>query len=169
MLTTRRRQDQEFSRFAAAAVPSLTGTAWLLTGDRDAAAELVQAALVKTYLAWNRVRVDEALPYSRRALINHHIDGVRKDKRLVAGATVDDRADPRSAETQVDDRDSVSRMLATLPPQQRTVIVLAYLEDMPDAEVAGHLRISVGAVKSAKSRGLAALRELYAPAEGNRS
>ncbi|HSN44382.1 MAG TPA: hypothetical protein VLR88_10035 [Propionibacteriaceae bacterium] len=49
MITTKRRRDEEFSQLASAAMASLNGTAWLLTGDRDAAAELVQASLVKTF------------------------------------------------------------------------------------------------------------------------
>lgn len=169
MFTTKRRRDEEFSLFAASATPSLTGTAWLLTSDRDAASELVQAALVKTYVAWPRVRAGEALAYTRRALINHHIDTWRKDARLVHDDTPELKPDPRSPEGDVDTRDAVVRMLATLPPQQRTIIVLTYLEDMSEADVAAHLKITPGAVKSAKSRGLTTLRTSYAPAEGNPS
>jgi RNA polymerase sigma factor (sigma-70 family) len=73
---------------------------------------------------------------------------------------------PSNAEQVIDDRDEVVRMLATLPPQQRRVIVLRYYNDLSEADVADHLGISVGAVKSAASRGLATLRTQYAPIAG---
>ena len=67
-------RDAEFSAFMRAASPSLLRTAWLLTADPEAAQELVQAALVKTYVAWPRVRTDEAVAYARRILVNERTD-----------------------------------------------------------------------------------------------
>lgn len=158
------RQDAEYTAFVRAASGSLTRTAWLLTGDADLAAELVQEALVKTYLAWRRVRHGEAAAYARRVLVNLNIDRWRR--RPATPSQDLDRAVPSRAEQVVDDRDEVARMLATLPPQQRRVIVLRYYNDLSEADVADHLGISVGAVKSAASRGLATLRTQYAPATG---
>lgn len=54
-------RDEEFSRFVTDAQSSLSGTAWLLTGNREQAADLVQSALVKTYVAWPKVRRADAL------------------------------------------------------------------------------------------------------------
>lgn len=59
-------RDAAFATFVAQATPSLMRTAWLLTGSTDAAHELVQASLVKTYAAWHRVRPEEAVGYARR-------------------------------------------------------------------------------------------------------
>ena len=67
-------RDAEFSAFMDAARASLGRTAWFLTGDRDAAAELLQATLVKTYVAWPRVRPDGALAYARRIMVNTDLD-----------------------------------------------------------------------------------------------
>jgi len=44
-------RDTEFTWFAADAAASLTRTAYLLTGDREQAADLVQESLLRTYLA----------------------------------------------------------------------------------------------------------------------
>jgi DNA-directed RNA polymerase specialized sigma24 family protein len=60
----------------------------------------------------------------------------------------------------VDHRDQVVRLLLQLPAGQRTAIVLRYLEDMTEAETADAMGCSVGAVKSATSRGLQRLRQL---------
>ncbi|MCH8613655.1 SigE family RNA polymerase sigma factor [Arsenicicoccus dermatophilus] len=160
MLRSRRERDQAFTRFVQEATPSLTRTAWLLTGSRDDAVDLVQAAFVKTYASWSRVRDDDALAYTRRVLANEHVDRWRRRHGEVAVAEVHDR--PGRGDTTVDDRDEVVRLLATLPAQQRTVVVLRYYNDLSEAAVAEHLGISVGSVKSAASRGLAALRTAYA-------
>lgn len=80
-------RDAEFSAFMRAASPSLLRTAWLLTADAEAAQELVQAALVKTYVAWPRVRADEAVAYARRILVNERTDAWRRRTREAPAPT----------------------------------------------------------------------------------
>ncbi|WP_082495249.1 sigma factor [Cellulomonas sp. Leaf334] len=58
-------RDAEFTAFVRAATPALTRTAWLLCGDVHQADELVQSALVRTYLAWPRARERDPLAYAR--------------------------------------------------------------------------------------------------------
>jgi RNA polymerase sigma factor (sigma-70 family) len=53
----------------------------------------------------------------------------------------------------------VRRALAALPPGQRAVLVLRYLDDQSEAETAQLLNIPLGTVKSRAARGLASLRE----------
>lgn len=153
-------RDAEFAAFVRAASPALTKTAWLLTGDAHTAADLVQEAFVKTYLAWRRVRPETATAYARRVLVNLNADRWRRRRPETLAEQVD--AVLPSDEAAVDDRDRIARMLATLPARQREVIVLRYFDDLSEATVAELLGISVGGVKSAASRGLAALRTHYA-------
>jgi RNA polymerase sigma factor (sigma-70 family) len=61
------------------------------------------------------------------------------------------------------ERDFLIRALAALPPRQRTVLVLRYFNDLPEAEIADALGCSVGTVKSQVPRGLARLRDIAAP------
>lgn len=157
-------RDAAFVRFAREAGQTLTRTAFLLTGDRELAADLCQEALLRTYLAWRRVRAGEATAYARKVVVNLTIDRWRRHEAGVAEAS--DRVDHRDDHGRVDDHDHAVRMLAALPPQQRRVIVLRYYNDLSEAETAAALGISAGAVKSAASRGLATLRTLYAPTEG---
>jgi len=167
-----RREEREaaFTAFMTSASPSLTRTAWLLTGNGDAAQELVQAALVKTYVAWPRVRDGQALAYARAVLVNHHREQWRKFGREAA---VDETPEPavlaerRSPTATSDDRDQIIRLLDHLPPQQRTVVVLRYYEDRSEAEVAELLGCSVGTVKSQCSRGLASMRGHLRSANAN--
>ncbi len=160
----REERDAAFTAFMASSSASLTRTAWLLTGNADAAQELVQAALVKTYVAWPRVREGQAQAYARKVLVNHHTETWRKGRRESVMAEVPDRptgqVEDRSATAGSDQRDQIVRLLAQLPPQQRQVVVLRYYADQSEQAVAEQLGISIGAVKSAASRGLAALRAL---------
>jgi RNA polymerase sigma-70 factor (sigma-E family) len=165
MTKVRNQRDVAFTAFAEQASAPLLRTAWLLTGDHHAAHDLVQAALVKTYLAWPRVRPEGALAYARRVLVNERTDTWRRRRREVVVAETpdpppDDGADP------VGDRDLVVRLLARLPDQQRRVVVLRYYVDLSEQAVADLLGISVGSVKSAASRGLASLRDELAGVEG---
>jgi RNA polymerase sigma-70 factor (sigma-E family) len=165
-------RDADFTMFMEQAGPALLRTAWLLTGDHHRAQELTQAALVKTYVAWPRVREGEALAYARRVLVNHRTDVWRATRREVS---TDDPPElpgrrpssgrQRDAEGTSDDRDQVVRLLRTLPQQQRTVVVLRYYTDLSEQATAEALGISVGAVKSAGSRGLAALRAALSTAQ----
>ena len=68
-----RARDVEFSAYMEARQPSLLRTAYLLTGDRHTAEDLVQTALAKLYLSWDKVqRRDSVDGYVRRILVNEH-------------------------------------------------------------------------------------------------
>lgn len=154
-------RDADFAAFMEKAGPALLRTAWLLTGDHHQAQELTQASLVKTYVVWPRIREGQALAYTRRVLVNHRIDAWRGTRKELTTDILPDRA-PGSAHTDPndgsDDRDLVVRLLRSLPEQQRKVVVLRYYADLSETATADLLGISVGAVKSAASRGLTALR-----------
>ncbi len=149
-------RDAEFTAFVEAETPRLVRVAVGLTGSPDAARELVQASLVRTYGAWPRIRRAEAYAYTRRVMANARVDAWRATRREFPTQTPPDR--PATPETRTEDRDQLVRLLAALPRQQRAVVVLRYFEDLSEADCAEVLGISIGAVKSAASRGLAALR-----------
>ena len=157
-------RDAEFTAFMTDATPSLLRTAWLLTGSADRSQELVQAAFVKTYAAWPRVRRDSALAYARRILVNHKTDTWRRTGREVVGEVPDRHVGPDSG---VEHRDEIVRLLQLLSRQQRNVIVLRYYQDLSEQQTADLLGISTGAVKSAASRGLATLRTATPTIEGS--
>jgi hypothetical protein len=64
-------RDAEFAEFVNTASPSLSGTAYLLTGDRDSAAELAREALIRTYLAWRKVRHGDAMASAGGSRLRH--------------------------------------------------------------------------------------------------
>ncbi|WP_315096282.1 SigE family RNA polymerase sigma factor [uncultured Cellulomonas sp.] len=163
-------RDAEFTAFMAAASPALARTAWLLCGDTHRAEELVQQALVRTYLAWPTARERDPLAYTRRTLANLRIDTWRKHRRevLTAPADVPEGAVDGTAEVHAE-RDRLVRALATLSPRQRRIVVLRHLEGLSEREVADDLGVSLGTVKSTASRGLGQLRTALSDAPTTRS
>ncbi|WP_129337901.1 SigE family RNA polymerase sigma factor [Cellulomonas endophytica] len=152
--------EAEFVAFVAASSGPLGRTAWLLCGDRHTAEELVQAALVRTYLRWPTARERDPLAYARRTLVNLRISGWRRRRRevLVDPSAVPERTVGHGADAHAE-RDRLVRALAALTPRQRRVVVLRHVEDLPEREVADLLGVSVGTVKSTASRALAVLRD----------
>ena len=162
-------RDAEFAAFMAEAAPSLARTAWLLCGDSHQADELVQQALVRTYLAWPRARQRDPLAYARRTLANLRIDTWRRRRRevLVAPSAVPERGEASTADHHAE-RDQLVRALAGLTARQRRVVVLRHFEGLSEQEVADDLGVSVGTVKSTASRSLARLREVLGEQERER-
>ncbi len=152
--------DEQFTAFAAAATPALWRTAYLLTGDTARGEDLVQQALVRTYLAWSRVRVEDATAYARRVLVNAHTDTWRRTRRE---DLVDEPPEPtgppdeRALEALVDRR-TVLPALAVLTERERAVVVLRYLAELSEREIADELGIAPGTVKSTAHRALRRMR-----------
>lgn len=161
--SARTERDVEFTAFMVEAQPVLSRTAWLLCGDVHRAEELVQNALVRTYVAWPRARERDPLAYARRVLANARIDHWRKHRRehLTEPDELPPGEHPSAARGHAE-RDALVRALVQLSPQRRRVVVLRYLLDLPERQVADELGLSLGAVKSAASRGLAHLRRILA-------
>ncbi len=153
--------DEAFTDFVRASAPTLTRTAWLLTGDHALAQDLVQNAYAKTLRAWGRVTPEGALAYTRRAVVTGNIDRWRRTRGEVAVGLEFERPSPDAFEDRVADRDRVARMLASLTVTQRRVVVLRYFEDLTEAQTAEALGMTLGAVKAAAHRALAALRSHY--------
>jgi RNA polymerase sigma-70 factor (sigma-E family) len=139
--------------------PALLRAAYLLTGNRADAEDLVQAALAKMYLAWDRIEDRGALDgYVRRTMINTHISWWRR--RKLEEYPTDEIPDQAIAD-HADDSDlqeSLRRAVERLPQRMRAAVVLRYYEDMTEAEVADALGVSLGTVKSTVSRAVAKLR-----------
>jgi RNA polymerase sigma-70 factor (sigma-E family) len=160
--------ELEFREFFAAEYGRLRGLGYLLTGDWAEAEELAQDALVRTYRAWSRVRRHERPgAYARKVLVNRHRSLLRRAKveaRHLAGRRLDEVVQPALGE----DALVLWSAVRGLPARQRTVLVLRYHEDLPEAEVARLLGLPLGTVKSLAHRGLARLRaQLGSPAMEN--
>jgi len=152
--------DEEFSDFVAARADHLYRQAWLLTGSRFAAEDLVQTTLTKAYAAWSRVRrADDPVAYVHGMLMKSFLS----DRRRLSSGEVPVAEARTDAAGLVDPADArVVRLalvgaLATLGRTDRAVVVLRYWDDRSVAETADTLGLSEAAVKN---RSLRALRRL---------
>jgi RNA polymerase sigma-70 factor (sigma-E family) len=150
---------EAFRAYVVARSSALLRTAYLLTGNRADAEDLLQTALAKTYLSWDRIRDREALDgYVRRTMVNTQTSFWRRKR---PEALYDDMPEvPTPDRTSDSDlHDALWKALALLPARQRAAVVLRYYEDLSEAETAAVLGVSIGTVKSTTSRALAKLRD----------
>jgi RNA polymerase sigma-70 factor (sigma-E family) len=149
-----------FREFVAARSPALVRSAWLLTGNEAAAEDLVQAALVKTWLRWSTVqRRDDPDTYVRKVIVSLFLTWNRRRwTGEQPSGSLPDQATPRDELAAADTRLVVREALAELPRRQRAVIVLRFYEDLTEAQTATLMGTSVGTVKSQTAKALAALR-----------
>jgi len=145
----------DFAEFVAARGPVLWRAAWLLTGDRPLADDLLQTALTRAWPHFDRVSRNGSFEaYVRRTLFTTYAGwrGRRWHGEVPTGELPE-----VGGLDEVPDPDLV-RALADLSPRQRAVVVLRYFEDLTEAETAATLGCSIGSVKTHHSRALAALR-----------
>jgi RNA polymerase sigma-70 factor (sigma-E family) len=141
-----------------AEIPRLLPLARLLSRNGHDAADLVQETLIRVGLKWRSIRRDgNAHAYARTTMVRVHINaGRRRRRELVTDAPPELAVgDPASA---VVDRDWLMSALRSLPPRQRAVVALRYLEDLPMREIAEALGCAEGTARSQLHRALASLR-----------
>jgi len=144
----------EFERFVTDNADTLLRTAYLITWDLHDAEDLVQETLLKTAKRWPKVRrMDHPTAYARRILVNEALSGGPRRARTRAELTAVSTPERASQHTAIDD--DLLDALRRLPPRQRAALVLRYFLDLPEAEVAAAMGVSLGTVKSTTSRGLA--------------
>ncbi|MCO8276598.1 SigE family RNA polymerase sigma factor [Actinoplanes sp. TRM 88003] len=157
-MSTHSPADDGFRAFVEQQWGPLVRVAYLLTGDRGHAEDLVQAALEKTHRKWGRVsRMDAPVAYVRKAMVNTATSWRRRRRVSEVPLLVTD-SPAVDAYGSIEQRQQVVAALRTLPPRMRAVLVLRYFADLGEAEVADLLGCSVGTVKSQASRGLDRLR-----------
>jgi RNA polymerase sigma-70 factor (sigma-E family) len=163
------REEQEFTDYFAARRDAVRRTAYLICGDWHRADDLAQTAFVALHRRWRKIRDRTALDaYVRRTLVRAAIDESRRPWRREH--VVEALPDP----ARVAAHDAVGETVATrsalveglqqVPPRQRAVLVLRFLEGQSVATVASTLKCTEGTVKSQTARGLVTLRAVLGDA-----
>ncbi|MER7273760.1 SigE family RNA polymerase sigma factor [Dactylosporangium sp. NPDC000244] len=147
-----------FDEFVRARGSVLLRFAYVLTGDRGLAEDLVQNALVKAYLRWDgRAAIERPEAYVRQIIVNEFVSWWRRRSSREVVGPVPDRSDGDHAEG-VTERARIRRVLSQLPRRQRAVLVLRYYEGLPDREIANLLGCAEGTVRSLATRAFSTLR-----------
>lgn len=139
-------------------------------GDREEAADAVQDALVSAFRAAHTFRGQSAVTtWLHRITVNACLDRARRAaSRRTAGVADEENLEsllePHESAAAPAEREELHRellaALATLPAEQRAVLVLVDMQGYPVAEAAAVLAVPEGTVKSRCARGRARLLPL---------
>jgi RNA polymerase sigma-70 factor (sigma-E family) len=159
-----------FDEFLSTEMTGLARFAGALTGDHYLAEDVLSDALLIASTRWRRIaRMDHPVAYVRRIVISTYLSERRKSRRRRTQATADpdllDRMNNDDPQIAVASRDGIERMLAHLTPQQRAAVVLRYVLDHTDDDIAAILSCSTSTVRSHLSHARAALRLTATPVE----
>jgi RNA polymerase sigma-70 factor (sigma-E family) len=142
---------------------ALARMAYLMTGDRETAQDVVAEAFARSWMPWQGGTVDELGPYVRRTVVNLCLQGQRR--RFLERRSVQ-RIGARPPTTTVEPDLAVAhlvdlrRALQALSVEHRAVVVLRFFADLSEKDTAQVLQLSMGTVKSRTARALKALRPL---------
>jgi RNA polymerase sigma factor (sigma-70 family) len=148
-------REAAYVEFVTARQTHLRRLAYALCGDWRQADDLLQAALVRLYVAWPRVwRLGTEESYARRLIVRARVDERRGLRRRGSEAT------------DADDRTALFAALQSLPEAQRKAVVLRHWLGLSLEEAAEELGAPQGTVRGLAERGLAVLES--APAREER-
>lgn len=149
--------EPSFEGFLEAHWARLFRTAYLLTGQRADAEDLLQAALAKVCVSWPKIRDKAAAEaYTRQTLVRLAQRRWRDRDRWVPTEEVPGLAEDHLAVRA--DHLALWAEVRRLPDRMRAAVVLRYFEDLSVEETARVLGCSQGAVKSQTHHALRRLR-----------
>jgi RNA polymerase sigma-70 factor (sigma-E family) len=151
----------DFESYVRRHAQALCRGAFLLTGDRHLAEDLVQTALAKVAGRWDHIVANgDPTPYVRTVIVRTAIAWRRRRWRGEVPTSPVPEESGRDHLGAVDGRERLRHALLLVPRRQRAALVLRFYEDLSDAETARAMGCSVGTVKSQTAKGLARLRTL---------
>ena len=159
--------DAAFGKLVEAHYALVYRIAWRMLGGPGEAEDVAQETFLRLWR--NAADLREAgsvRPWLARVASNLAIDRIRR-RRPDASSELPDLADPADGPERLAERRATSRIvdaaIASLPERQRTAIVLTYYEELPNADVAEALGVSIEAVESLLARARRKLKECLEP------
>lgn len=138
--------------------------AYVMMGDGQLAEEIVMEAFEKAMSKWRLFsKADHPGAYLRQMVVNGCRSKVRRKILERRVSEVFKRDEKDAVVTGVEDHGVnlvIWEAVQKLPERQRVCVVLRYMEDLSEPEIADTLRIPLGTVKSQLSRGRKKLGDL---------
>jgi RNA polymerase sigma-70 factor, ECF subfamily len=146
--------------------------AYRLTSNEADARDLAQDAFIRVFRAWQSFRPGTSfLAWIYRIVTNLHRDELRRRKGIFTQPLPEDNQpqetphavtvhDPITAMHEQQLSPAMDRALRGLTPEQRTVVILADVEDYSYQEIALTVGCSIGTVRSRLHRARSQLRRL---------
>lgn len=151
-------RNEDFDAYVNARWTRLVRSAVLMGCPVSDAEDVVQTALTKCYVHWRKVRrAENPDAYVQRVVMNTFLSARgRKWINELPTETLPEAGTPDATDA-VDTADVLSRTLARLPLEQRSVVVMRHYAHMSEAQMALALQVPVGTVKSRLSRAMKVL------------
>jgi RNA polymerase sigma-70 factor (sigma-E family) len=151
------RNDADFAAYMAARWPFLVRSLVLIGCPRHEAEDVAQTGLARCYASWDRVRkADDVDAYVYRTVLNcWHKSRKRRWWGEVPTEVLPEEPSTEDPTDQVLLRQALEVQLRRLTAEHREVLVLRFVADLTEPQVAEVLDVPVGTVKSRVSRALA--------------
>ena len=168
----KRGDTRSFNQLVSQYQDMVYNVAFRILGDAEAAADASQDAFLSAYKAVARFKGGSFKAWLLRIATNSCYDQLRVHKRRPSSSLEAIYTDTDSSSHFVNGRETpeehtlrqelsevIQQGIQTLPPDQRTTLVLSDVQGMSYAEIAEVTGASIGTVKSRLSRGRARLRD----------
>ena len=151
-----------FRRFYERRYGDMVRFAAFLTGDTDVADDVAQEAFVKVFDAWDRIADPERADAYLKTTVVNVVRGRHRRRQ-----TAERQPEPHLTVVSSAEDDAMGRLshqdvldaVAALPLRQRACVVMRHWMRMTESEIAAHLDLSVGSVRTHVKRGTRTLQE----------
>jgi RNA polymerase sigma-70 factor (ECF subfamily) len=165
--------DDRRDRFEAQVLPHLDAAyrfaRWLCRSPTDAD-DIVQEAFLRAFRGFDTLRGTDVKAWLLTIVRNCHATAAGQQQRRatvplpeeheqeLSAASVAATPDPETISAAQDERRALERLVAALPEEHRTVLLLREMEDMSYREISAVTQVPIGTVMSRLARARAALR-----------
>jgi RNA polymerase sigma factor (sigma-70 family) len=165
--------DEKRARFEAQVLPHLDAAyrfaRWLshAPGDAD---DLVQEAILRAFRGYDALRGSDVKAWLLAIVRNCHSTAIKQRQRRAyvplpeendakdGYAMTATTPDPEAAAMERDEQRTLDRLVAALPEEHRTVLMLREIEEMDYRQIAQVTNVPIGTVMSRLARSRAALK-----------
>lgn len=152
--------EAELIRFLEVQYPRLVGLLGLYCGSREMAEELAQETLARACQHWRVVsRMDEGGAWVYRVAVNLANSHFRKRSAERRALHRLERPDDSYEDPDTSSSVAIRKAVSSLPPRQKTVLLLHYFADLSFPQIAQSLGCPEGTVKSLAHRAISKLRQ----------